>query len=195
MTVAELMARSEPRADEPVGHENALGVHALEPTPRRPNTDVTREKTVIKEREVITDGPSGRHKEKEVEDVLERDMVTGPGLGDARLTDVPVDAAGIPLPASQPSSAGARINPRTGKPLSIPKPLSLSPHQPSPVIPFPDVPVGSQLIREEHEEVRASNLRFQSLTPRSYRDRMVDHPSTPIRLLVHMYAPMEVTSM
>ena len=84
MVVAELMARTQPRrpdgtrADETViGDEDALSVHAMGPTPKRPNTDITREKTVIKEREVITDGPSGRHREKEVEDVIERDMVTG----------------------------------------------------------------------------------------------------------------------
>jgi len=44
-----------------------------------------------------------------------------------------------------------RINPRTGKPLSIPKPLSLTPQEMSPIVP---VNVGGgQLIREVHEEV------------------------------------------
>jgi len=44
-----------------------------------------------------------------------------------------------------------RINPRTGKPLSIPKPLSLTPREMSPIVPIDQG--GGQLIREEHEEV------------------------------------------
>lgn len=132
-------------------------VAALAPTARRPNTDVTREKTVIKEREVIHDGPSGHHKERETEDVIERDMLTHPPVPsavDQPLPPIP-GATEIPLPPSAPSSigGGVKINPRTGKPLSMPKPLSLSPHNMSPIVPIPDAPAGSQMIREEHEEV------------------------------------------
>lgn len=139
------MARTKPRKSDGTLHdeEDVLSVAPLQPTARHPNTDVTREKTVIKEREVIHDGPDGHHKEKETEDVIERDMVTAP------------DAANIALPPSVASSGGGgvKINPRTGKPLSMPKPLSLSPRDMSPIFPVPDVPPGSQMIREEHEEV------------------------------------------
>ncbi|WRT70644.1 uncharacterized protein IL334_007642 [Kwoniella shivajii] len=46
------------------------------PTVIGPNTDVRREKQVIKEREVIREGPIGRHKEVTIVDELEKDMVT-----------------------------------------------------------------------------------------------------------------------
>jgi len=49
----------------------------------------------------------------------------------------------------------ATINPRTGKPLSMPKPLSLSPHEMSPIIPLIDLgPAGGEMIKETNEEVR-----------------------------------------
>lgn len=48
-----------------------------------------------------------------------------------------------------------RLNPRTGKPLSMPKPLSLSPHPMSPIVDEIDAdPSGGQLVHEEHEEVK-----------------------------------------
>jgi hypothetical protein len=182
MAVAELMARTAPLpVSQPIpaatGLDDGLHVRDLHPTAIGPNTDVTREKTVIKEREVVTKGPGGRHRKHETEDVIERDYATGPGHstgvtaisgthpdtvlgtvpgsepGTNVLANIPVDAAGIPLPASQPSSVGSRLNPRTGKPLSIPKPLSLSPHNMSPINPVADVLPGTQIIREEHEEV------------------------------------------
>jgi hypothetical protein len=78
-------------------------------------------------------------------------------------TNVPVvppviTAADIPLPPSGPPSAGSggavRINPRTGKPITLPKALSLTPRDPSPIkTDTGNVPPGGQLIREEHEEV------------------------------------------
>lgn len=46
-----------------------------------------------------------------------------------------------------------RINPRTGKPLTMPAPLSLAPQAPSPIVTEPELPPGSQMIREETEEV------------------------------------------
>ncbi|ORX41083.1 hypothetical protein BD324DRAFT_678476 [Kockovaella imperatae] len=49
--------------------------------------------------------------------------------------------------------ATVRINPRTGKPVSMPKPLSLSPHEMSPIREEGNVPPGSQMIREETEEI------------------------------------------
>ena len=182
MAVAELMARTAaPIAAQPLPAvavvDDGLHVRNLHPTAVGPNTDVTREKTFIKEREVVTNGPGGRHREHETEDVVERDYATGPDHGTGItaipgtqpstvlgtvpgpepgtnvLANVPVDAAGIPLPASQASSAGSRLNPRTGKPLSIPKPLSLSPQAMSPINPISDAPPGTQIIREEHEEV------------------------------------------
>jgi hypothetical protein len=54
------------------------------------------------------------------------------------------------------SVAPTRVNPRTGKPLSLPKPLSLSPHDPSPIQEQGGNGFSPQLIREEHEEVSKS---------------------------------------
>ena len=65
--------------------------------------------------------------------------------------EVPASAV---IPADTlPSGKTVRINPRTGKPITMPKPLSLSPHDMSPIQTEADVPAGSQMIREEHEEV------------------------------------------
>lgn len=54
-----------------------------------------------------------------------------------------------------PAPTVTRVNPRTGKPLSIPQPLSLTPRDMSPIQIPADAP-GGQLIREEHEEVNYS---------------------------------------
>ncbi|KAL7422817.1 hypothetical protein Q5752_002113 [Cryptotrichosporon argae] len=268
--IAELMARTGARtpttarsvsdADE-LASTRGLGP-TPRPTPRGPNTDITREKTYIKEREVIREGPSGHHREYEKEDNVELDLVTtvpppgtgapwpvagtvppgtaagtmapppgtlagtgpagtfagtgapgnvpapgtvgepvtvvatGPGgtiaaTGDAAeallhpddathdplsaVADEPHHAhAGTVLPAGatvhpsvvgagtthpwpgsvHPSAAGSRINPRTGKPLTIPAPLSLKPTQPSPIVTeqLGDPADNGQMIREEHEE-------------------------------------------
>jgi hypothetical protein len=73
------------------------------------------------------------------------------------------DAAGVSevnktvietAPAATAPSSTTRINPRTGKALSIPQPLSLTPQDMSPINTPADGP-GPQLIREEHEEVSA----------------------------------------
>jgi hypothetical protein len=229
------MQRTKPRssnglpAPETVLDETEeLSVRAISATPRRPNTDVTREKTVIKEREVIREGPSGRHKEHETEDIVERDMITQappgsvvpPGTVAATApagtvpatvpavtavgnlppgtivgnsvpgtlapgtvvndsvpdTHVPGTIGGTAAPGTMlgdpagtvsggsggagsggGSVAGTRINPRTGKPLSLPKPLSLSPRDMSPIQPeVVQSDLGPQMIREEHEEVSES---------------------------------------
>lgn len=63
--------------------------------------------------------------------------------------------------AAIPSPNATRINPRTGKPLMMPKPLSLSPHPMSPIVPeYPDA-AGGGLISETHEEV----ITFQDTIP------------------------------
>lgn len=167
------MQRTKPRSqdglqapDTPLEEMSVKGITA---TPRRPNTDITREKTVIKEREVIREGPSGRHKERETEDELERDMVTNVPPA------IPVGTPAGPVPAGAmsnvppASAAPTRVNPRTGKPLSLPKPLSLSPHDPSPIQEQSGNAFSPQLIREEHEEVSKSVEKREA--DRADRDR------------------------
>lgn len=149
--VAELMSRTRqgsPTASEidEIEHASMKAVHA---TPHGPNTDITREKTILKEHEVIREGPGGRHVDHEHEEEIERDMVT-------TLPPPGVNPASFPLPPSvgvTPDPGPVRINPRTGKPLTLPAPLSLNPTAMSPIVPEPDVPPGSQMIRETHEEV------------------------------------------
>lgn len=47
-----------------------------------------------------------------------------------------------------------KVNPRTGKPVSMPKPLSLSPHSMSPIVlEYGAAGTGGGMIQEEHEEV------------------------------------------
>ncbi|WVF67946.1 hypothetical protein IAT40_002708 [Kwoniella sp. CBS 6097] len=183
------------------------------PTAVGPHTDIRREKQIIKEREVIREGPINRHKEVTIEDELTRDMVTevppgtlppgtmagtipsisvvpptvvgtpGPGSGDLADAPATVVAAGsgtsaapppstVPLPiavptaeptaastapppttAPPPAPTSSRVNPRTGKPLTLPPPLST--HSMSPI--QTDYNYAAQptnhLIREEHEEI------------------------------------------
>ena len=82
-----------------------------------------------------------------------------------------------------PSPSAPRLNPRTGKPLSMPNLLSLSPHPMSPIVDELDAaPVGGQLVHEEHEEVklvqtsstprltRADNPAARWRTTRTYKD-------------------------
>lgn len=106
--------------------------HAAAPTPRV-HTDITREKTVIKEHEYVKEGPTGSHKEVEMETEIERNAVHPPTMA--------------------PTHTPSRVNPRTGKMLSIPQPLSLQPRDPSPIQTDYGLPEAGQLIREEHEEV------------------------------------------
>ena len=113
-------------------------------TPMQTHHDITREKTTIKEH--IHDGPGHL---TEQEENIERDISHGgPGMS-------PAD---ILLPPSASSSGGAvtKINPRTGKPLTLPPPLSLSPRDPVPIVPMPNAGTG-QMISETHEEVRLLN--------------------------------------
>lgn len=108
----------------------------------------------IKEHEVVT-GPGGIIKETDRE--IER-TVAGAGTS----TSAPTAPEGTVLeadetvvetaPAATAPVATTRINPRTGKTLSVPAPLSLTPQDMSPINTPADGP-GPQLIREEHEEV------------------------------------------
>ncbi|WWD20657.1 hypothetical protein CI109_105133 [Kwoniella shandongensis] len=197
--IAELMQRTQPTFEEeeiisykadtgsppanhtPMAmHDAPLGTHEIGPTAVGPNTDVTREKTIIKEREVVREGPFGRHKEVQTAQEINRDMVTEvppagsvpvPATvapGSTGMADVPVTATGIshdppstvppgskiPTNATAPPTvAPTRINPRTGKPLTIP--TALSTHSMSPIrseYNYGD-PSAPQLIREEHEEI------------------------------------------
>lgn len=142
--------------------------HSIKPTPIGPNTDVTREKTVIKERELVRDGPGGHVQEVEKEEEIERDMVTQPVASVAGMsgphphalstgytaqtvimksTEV-ADASAVPVVAS------TKVNPRTGKPLTVPAPLPLTPRDMSPIDTPTMAAAPGQMIREEHEEVR-----------------------------------------
>jgi hypothetical protein len=110
-----------------------------------------REKTVLKEREVIREGRPVLMEETKV---TETTTQTGPAaMEEFKVVETTVN--GVPTTAHVPStgsgSSGAvRINPRTGKPITLPG--LLSPHPPSPIRTEP--PQEPQLIREEHEEVR-----------------------------------------
>jgi len=111
---------------------------------------VPTEKIIHKEHDHIVQGPNGTVvKDIDIEEEIER--VAGG-------TPHPIPQSGGTAPVIEsvaetvaPTMA-TRINPRTGKPLSIPKPLSLTPQDMSPIIPVDNG--GGQLIREEHEEVR-----------------------------------------
>ncbi|KAK4686714.1 hypothetical protein P7C73_g3410, partial [Tremellales sp. Uapishka_1] len=145
--------------DDEAMSTNAVGG----PTPRLGTMDRFREKTILKEREIIREGPAGR--------------VTPTTLTDIRGTDnggttVPPDATlapgmtahTAPYGAADPGGASPavgsvapsipRTDPRTGKALTVPAPLALTPHVMSPIVPEAN-PSGShgQLIREEHEEI------------------------------------------
>ncbi|WWC65105.1 uncharacterized protein I303_107719 [Kwoniella dejecticola CBS 10117] len=192
------------------------------PTTVGPNTDIRREKQVIKEREVIREGPvGGRHKEVTVVDEIEKDMVTtvppgslpagsmppgsvplvtatlppgsaappgsvvppgtvlaeeenvavtavptAPGSGGAAAsgtshTPPPTVSLPIAVPTAVPTAAPpgtappplTRLNPRTGKPLTIPPALSAHSISPIQTDYDPNPPAPSHLIREEHEEI------------------------------------------
>lgn len=184
--MSELMRRTNPPvvAETVVGDDEMLSVKAIHPTPRGRNTDITREKTVIKEREVLRQGPDGRFKEVDMEEELERDMVTH----DAPPVQTLVPPATTMLPSSvSPAKATTRINPRTGKPLSIPTPLSLSPHNMSPIQEAATQHPGGQLIREEHEEV--SGWR-EVADQRLFKGQMEDRHFTPTRLRAHILCQM-----
>ncbi|KAK8850475.1 hypothetical protein IAR55_004393 [Kwoniella newhampshirensis] len=168
-----------------------LGTPGIAPTRIGHNTDVTREKTVIKEREVVREGPFGRHKEVDFATEVDKDMVTEvpparsaaapstvtgtAGPGTVGMTDLPGLTTGMSHnppstvpPASLVPTAGAsapatptgpitatpmRMNPRTGKPLTVP--AALSAHSMSPIqteYNYGDQP-SNQLVREEHEEI------------------------------------------
>ena len=139
------MRRTTPRDQRPAEPLTAgldiletASTHAAAPTPRHSHTDITREKTVIKEHELVKEGPTGSHKEVDITEEIERNTVQPP----ATMGNVP-------------TATPSRVNPRTGKPLSLPQPLSLQPRDPSPIQIDYDLSDSGQLIREEHEEVSA----------------------------------------
>lgn len=117
------------------------------------------EKVVHKEHQHITEGPGGVVKDIDITEEIQQ--TSGPaGTSESIVppsTSGTVPAVGqtadtAPATASAPAPTVTRVNPRTGKPLSIPQPLSLTPRDMSPIEIPPDAP-GGQLIREEHEEV------------------------------------------
>nr|XP_018259656.1 uncharacterized protein I303_07724 [Kwoniella dejecticola CBS 10117]OBR81814.1 hypothetical protein I303_07724 [Kwoniella dejecticola CBS 10117] len=205
-----------------IGDATPLPTPAPAMTSAGPNTDIRREKQVIKEREVIREGPvGGRHKEVTVVDEIEKDMVTtvppgslpagsmppgsvplvtatlppgsaappgsvvppgtvlaeeenvavtavptAPGSGGAAAsgtshTPPPTVSLPIAVPTAVPTAAPpgtappplTRLNPRTGKPLTIPPALSAHSISPIQTDYDPNPPAPSHLIREEHEEI------------------------------------------
>lgn len=120
----------------------------------------------IHEHEIIT-GPGGIIKETDRE--IER-TVAGPSTFTSDLTAadgtiLAVDETvveNVPAATAAPSTTTTtRINPRTGKSLSIPKPLSLTPQNMSPIN-TPADGSGPQLIREEHEEVSPIPMHYSN---------------------------------
>lgn len=77
----------------------------------------------------------------------------------ATLGNVPTadpNLATLPAPSTLGNVPTAKLNPRTGKPVSMPQPLSLQPTQPSPIQTDYNnymAPTQGAMIREEHEEV------------------------------------------
>lgn len=125
-----------------------------------------KETTDIKEHEVVK-GPAGTI--KEIDREIEHTVV-GPGAGTSAPTAITVSAVDETVetaPAAPAPASTTRVNPRTGKPLSVPPPLSLTPRDMSP-IPTPADGPGPQLIREEHEEV--SHLDLGTCLPRGADD-------------------------
>jgi hypothetical protein len=112
------------------------------------------EKITHTEHDHIVEGPGGNVvKDIDIEETIEK--VSGPAgtsLSIPPSGGTPPAIAPVAESVSAPTMA-TRINPRTGKPLSIPKPLSLTPQDMSPIVPETMADVGGQMIREIHEEV------------------------------------------
>jgi hypothetical protein len=133
------------------------------------------EKVHHKEHDHIVQGPNGTIiKDIDIEEEIER--VAGSG-GTSHHTAhhsgiAPADET-VAETTSAPTMA-TRINPRTGKALSIPKPLSLTPQEMSPIVPVDQG--GGQMIREIHEEVRrAIVLEGIQTDSRLFSKHLVDH--------------------
>lgn len=118
------------------------------------------EKITHKETEHITQGPGGTVKDIEITEEIEKtsgpagtsESIVPPSTSTVGTVTAVEETADAAPAVSAPAPTVTRVNPRTGKPLSIPQPLSLTPRDMSPIQITPDAP-GGQLIREEHEEV------------------------------------------
>ena len=112
------------------------------------------EKITHKEHDHIVEGPNGSVvKDIDIEETIEKlpgHAGTSPSIPPSGGTPPVIET--VTESVSAPTMA-TRINPRTGKPLSIPKPLSLTPQEMSPIVPETVADVGGQMIREIHEEV------------------------------------------
>lgn len=112
------------------------------------------EKITHKEHDHIVEGPNGSVvKDIDIEETIEKlpghagmSPSIPPSGGTPPVIETVTESVSAPTMAT-------RINPRTGKPLSIPKPLSLTPQEMSPIVPETVADVGGQMIREIHEEV------------------------------------------
>lgn len=151
--VAELMRRTENGNNRPVNDIDHASINA-QATPHF-GQDILREKTTIKEHEVIREGHShdghSHHGGNDHYDDGHRHPTFDMG------TQSPAAApGGIVITETTPGGGTTvtKINPRTGKPLTLPQPLSLQPRDPSPIeTTYGDAADGGQLVREEHEEV------------------------------------------
>ncbi|WVN89721.1 uncharacterized protein L203_104951 [Cryptococcus depauperatus CBS 7841] len=125
-----------------------------------PSSNGSREKTVIREREIVRDGPHGK-KEVVFEEDLEKVATEAGGFMDpatiaatlphgtvigthAPASVIPSRTMGDPSVMGSPAPS-SRVNPRTGKPLSMPALLSQHGMTAS--------GAPEQLVREEHEEI------------------------------------------
>jgi hypothetical protein len=120
-------------------------------TPHHHGNDIIREKTT-REHEIIREGHDSHH---DGQDHIHHSF---------EMDNTPAAAPGIIITETVPAGPGAtttttftKINPRTGKPISMPTPLSLQPRDPSPIQTPMDAAQGGHLIREEHEEVSISD--------------------------------------
>jgi hypothetical protein len=115
------------------------------------------EKVTHKEHDHIVQGPDGViTKDVDIEEMI--DKTGGPAGTSHPHSTVPpsggtMSDVGHSAETGPATTAPTRVNPRTGRPLSIPKPLSLTPHEMSPIV-VPDDIGGGQMISETHEEVR-----------------------------------------
>jgi hypothetical protein len=112
------------------------------------------EKVTHKEHDHIVQRPNGTIVE-DIDIVEETERVAGGTSHPASHISGTAPLESVAEIGTAPTMA-TRINPRTGKALSIPKPLSLTPQDMSPIVPIDQG--GGQLIREEHEEVSCGVL-------------------------------------
>lgn len=135
------------------------------------------EKVHHKEHDHIVQGPNGTViKDIDIEEDIER-VAGGTSHFPSHTSGTAPALESVAEIGTAPTMA-TRINPRTGKALSIPKPLSLTPQDMSPIVPVDQG--GGQLIREEHEEVRLrSHEKRDQANIRPFDKHLGDHPSSP----------------